>query len=87
LVKEPTALQEIKKMRDEELEAQRRSFAFGNCKLDNENITREMVEQESEKLKALGVPVEFLKAGGPMAARVRILCEIEKRQKPEIKDK
>jgi hypothetical protein len=27
-------------------------FAYGNCKLDNENITREMVDQEAEKLKA-----------------------------------
>lgn len=39
-------------VRYEELEAQRRSFSYGNCKLDNEGITREMVDQEAEKLKA-----------------------------------
>ena len=35
----------------EELEAQRRSFAYGNCKLANENVTREMIDQEAAKLK------------------------------------
>ena len=35
----------------EELEAQRRSFAFGNANIDNPNVTREMVDRAAERLK------------------------------------
>jgi len=32
-------------------EEQRRSFAYGNTKIENDRITREMVDQEAEALK------------------------------------
>ena len=38
-------------MTPEELEAQRRSFAFGNANIDNPNVTREMVDEAAERLK------------------------------------
>lgn len=34
-----------------ELEAQRRSFAYGNVKLHNDNVTREMVDKAAEQLE------------------------------------
>jgi len=34
----------------EEQEEQRRSFAYGNTKIENDRITRETVNQEAEKL-------------------------------------
>ena len=37
----------------EEKEEQRRSFAYGNTKIENPRITREMVDQEAD---ALGQP-------------------------------
>ena len=36
---------------DKEKEAQRRSFAYGNAKIENPRITREIVDQEAEALK------------------------------------
>ena len=39
------------KMSDEEREEQRRSFAYGNANLHNPNVTRELIDQEAEKLK------------------------------------
>jgi hypothetical protein len=36
----------------EEREAQRRSFAYGNTHIENERITREMVNEQAEALKA-----------------------------------
>ncbi len=38
-------------MSDEEKEAQRRSFAYGNANLSNPNITREMIDKEAEELR------------------------------------
>lgn len=35
-----------------EKEEQRRSFAYGNTKIENPRITREMVDQEAESLGA-----------------------------------
>jgi hypothetical protein len=35
-----------------EREAQRRSFAYGNTHIENERITREMVDEQAEALKA-----------------------------------
>lgn len=35
----------------EEREAQRRSFAFGNTNIENSRITREMIDEQAEKLK------------------------------------
>ncbi len=34
----------------EEKEAQRRSFAYGNTKIENDRITRELVDQEADRL-------------------------------------
>ncbi len=39
-------------MTNEQKEEQRRSFAYGNAGLENELITREMINQQAEKLKA-----------------------------------
>jgi len=35
-----------------EREAQRRSFAYGNTRIENQRITRETVDQQAEALKA-----------------------------------
>jgi hypothetical protein len=35
----------------EEREAQRRSFAYGNTHIENDRITREMVDEQAETLK------------------------------------
>jgi hypothetical protein len=34
-----------------EQEEQRRSFAYGNTKIENSRITREMVDEEAERLE------------------------------------
>lgn len=34
-----------------EQEAQRRSFAYGNAHIENDRITREMVDEAADKLK------------------------------------
>lgn len=39
-------------MTREEKEEQRRSFAYGNSKIENDRITREMIDREAEALKA-----------------------------------
>ena len=39
------------KMSRHDQEEQRRSFAYGNTKIENEDITREIVDQEAEGLK------------------------------------
>ena len=36
----------------EERQAQRRSFAYGNTKIENDLITREMIAEADEKVKA-----------------------------------
>ena len=38
------------KMSPQEKEEQRRSFAYGNTSIENPRITREMIDQEAEKL-------------------------------------
>ena len=53
--KELEALLEASRKRETtpvEQEAQRRSFAYGNTHLENERITREMVDRAAEELKA-----------------------------------
>jgi len=37
-------------MTPEEKEQQRRSFAYGNCKIENPRITREMIDQAADFL-------------------------------------
>lgn len=39
------------RMSARESEEQRRSFAYGNTKIENERITREIVDQQAEALK------------------------------------
>ena len=39
-------------MTRKEREAQRRSFAYGNSKIENERITRKAIDQEAESLAA-----------------------------------
>ncbi len=38
------------RMTPEEQEEQRRSFAYGNTKLENDLITREMIDEAAERL-------------------------------------
>jgi len=40
------------KMTPEERESQRRSFAYGNTKFENDRITRETIERASKNLNA-----------------------------------
>jgi len=37
---------------EDEREAQRRSFAYGNTKIENDLITREMIDEADERIKA-----------------------------------
>ena len=39
-------------MSPEEREEQRRSFAYGNTHIENSRITRHVVDEQAEKLKA-----------------------------------
>jgi hypothetical protein len=39
------------KMSPRDQEEQRRSFAYGNTKIENDDIMREIVDQEAEALK------------------------------------
>lgn len=39
-------------MSAEEAEEQRRSFVYGNCKIENEYVTRSMVDQVADELAA-----------------------------------
>jgi len=39
------------RMSPRESEQQRRSFAYGNTKIENERITREMVDERAEALR------------------------------------
>jgi hypothetical protein len=41
-------------MAPHENESQRRSFAYGSAKIENDRITRQMVDEAAEKLKAAG---------------------------------
>jgi hypothetical protein len=40
------------KLSPEQSEEQRRSFAYGNTKIENSRITRETIDKEAEKLKS-----------------------------------
>ena len=50
VVRELFALTKNIPLSDELYEKQRRSFVFGNTALDNEHITREIIEREADKL-------------------------------------
>ncbi|NJM30085.1 MAG: hypothetical protein HC855_08245 [Rhizobiales bacterium] len=38
-------------MSESEKEAQRRSFAYGSAKIENDDVTREMVDTAAERLR------------------------------------
>lgn len=38
-------------MTPSELEEQRRSFAYGNTNIENERVTRAVIDEQAEKLK------------------------------------
>lgn len=40
----------------DEREEQRRSFAYGNTKIENERITRQSIDEAAEKLAQLSEP-------------------------------
>jgi len=42
------------KMTPEQVREQRRSFVYGNTHIENENITRDLVEQVDRELEATG---------------------------------
>jgi len=42
------------KMTESDREAQRRSFAYGNTAIENDRITRELIDQEADKLQGRG---------------------------------
>jgi hypothetical protein len=46
-------------MSSEQIEAQRRSFAFGNANIENDAVTREMVDQAAETLKKSDGPPNY----------------------------
>jgi predicted metal-binding protein len=39
------------RMTDSEKEAQRRSFAYGNAKIENDRITKEMIDKAADGIK------------------------------------
>jgi hypothetical protein len=41
-------------MSPEDREAQRRSFVYGNTHIENEHITRELVDEVAEEMKKVG---------------------------------
>jgi hypothetical protein len=55
MTEELTKLVEAARLRPfpaEEREAQRRSFAYGNAKIANDNVTMEMIVEADEQTKA-----------------------------------
>jgi len=42
------------RMSQRDSEKQRRSFAYGNTKIENDRITREMVDEQAEALRRSG---------------------------------
>ncbi len=46
------AVRKAPPMTDEDKEAQRRSFAYGNAHIENERVTRQMVDEAASKIKA-----------------------------------
>ena len=55
MTEELSRLVEAAKLRpfsDEEREAQRRSFAYGNAKIENDRVTWDMIVEADEQIKA-----------------------------------
>jgi hypothetical protein len=49
-LEELVALAKAAPFTQDDKEAQRRSFAYGNVKIENGQVTREMVDREAERL-------------------------------------
>jgi len=49
-LEELVALAKTTPFTQDDKEAQRRSFAYGNLKIENDRVTREMVDWEAERL-------------------------------------
>jgi len=49
-LEELVALAKAAPFTQDDKEAQRRSFAYGNVKIENDQVTREMVDREAERL-------------------------------------
>jgi len=49
-LEEWVALAKTAPFTQDDKEAQRRSFAYGNVKIENDQVTREMVDWEAERL-------------------------------------
>lgn len=47
------AIAEKVRMDPKQIEDQRRSFAYGSAKIENDRITRQMVDDAADKLKKL----------------------------------
>lgn len=45
------------KMTPQQAAEQRRSFVYGNCKIENDLITREMVDEADERIHGPGQPL------------------------------
>ena len=52
------ALADKVQMTDQDREKQRRSFAYGSARIENEHVTREMVDDAAKKLKGIGKKVD-----------------------------
>lgn len=60
-----------RRLAEDELEAQRRSFAYGNTTLANDSITRETVDKAAERMHGARVVVTELGDGSELYERVR----------------
>jgi hypothetical protein len=52
-LEELVALAKAAPFTQDDKEAQRRSFAYGNVKIENNKVTREMVDREAERVTCL----------------------------------
>jgi hypothetical protein len=50
-LEELVALAKTAPFMQDDREAQRRSFAYGNVKIENDQVTREMVDREADRLR------------------------------------
>ena len=50
-LEELVALAKTAPFAQDDREAQRRSFAYGNVKIENDQVTREMVDREADRLR------------------------------------
>jgi DNA-binding transcriptional regulator/RsmH inhibitor MraZ len=58
-LEELVALAKAMPFTQDDREAQRRSFAYGNVKIENDQVTREMVDQEARQIAACSDQKEY----------------------------